>query len=132
MSNYSDESIVRMEKIKRMQALGVIAYANKYDKTHSISELTSQNDKTFRNIDEVSAKTNATISTAGRIVLFRSFGKIAFAHLQDATGQIQIMFSRENCAINTGKEVKTQLSEEMSAYKFAEKLIDLGDFIGVK
>ena len=130
--SYSDESIVRMEKIKRMQTLGVIPYANKYHKTHAIKALLEKNTETFRTIDEVSVSTNANISTAGRVVLFRSFGKIAFAHLQDATGQIQIMFSRENCVINTGTEAKKVLSEEMSAYKFVEKLIDLGDFIGVK
>jgi len=121
-----------MEKIKRMQALGIIPYANKYHKTHTIKQLLERNSETFRTIDEVSVSTNATISTAGRVVLFRSFGKIAFAHLQDATGQIQVMFSRENCTINTGTEVKSTLSEEVSAYKFAEKLVDLGDFIGVK
>jgi lysyl-tRNA synthetase class 2 len=121
-----------MEKIKRMQAIGVIPYANKYNKTHSIAVLNSENEKTFRTVEEVSKNATKEISTAGRIVLFRSFGKIAFAHLQDATSQIQIMFSRENCTINTGKELKTELSEEMSAYKFAEKLIDLGDFVGVR
>jgi hypothetical protein len=48
---------------------------------------------------------------------------------------MQILFSRENCSISIGGETKTELTGEIdpvSAYKFAEKLIDLGDFIGVK
>lgn len=42
------------------------------------------------------------------------------------------MFSRENCSIITADGIKTQLSEEVSAYKFMEKLVDMGDFIGVE
>ncbi len=68
-------------------------------------------------------------------MLHRSFGKICFASISDGTGRMQILFSRENCAINTGTEITKELSgevEPVSAYKFAEKLIDLGDFIGVE
>lgn len=43
------------------------------------------------------------------------------------------MFSRDNCSIKVGDDDKTELTntnnETMSAYKFAEKLIDLGDFL---
>jgi lysyl-tRNA synthetase class 2 len=76
------------------------------------------------------------VQTAGRVILYRSFGKISFGKLQDSTGEIQIMFSRENCTIDTGTGTQSTLGtgtpEEMSAYKFVEKLVDIGDFIGVK
>lgn len=68
-------------------------------------------------------------------MLHRSFGKICFASISDGTDRIQILFSRENCSIIVDGEKKTELmgeAEPISAYKFAEKLIDLGDFIGVK
>jgi lysyl-tRNA synthetase class II len=67
-------------------------------------------------------------------VLHRSFGKICFATIADGSDRIQILFSRENCSIITDGEKKTELTgetEPLTAYKFAEKLIDLGDFIGV-
>jgi lysyl-tRNA synthetase class 2 len=132
MSSYSDESLVRLEKINRMRALGIIPYANKYDKKDNIDTLMARAGETFRSVEEVTTSPQKIFSTAGRVMLFRSFGKIAFAHLQDATGVIQVMFSRDTLSINTGKELKERLSEEMTAFKFIEKLVDLGDFIGVK
>jgi lysyl-tRNA synthetase, class II len=89
-------------------------------------------------------------------MLHRSFGKICFASISDGTGRIQILFSRENCSIvvdgtrqttllpvilNGVKDLgasetldssQAQNDGSISAYKFAEKLIDLGDFIGVR
>jgi len=129
MSSYSDESLVRLEKINRMRTLGIIPYADKYNKIHNISDLLSKKDEIFRTVEEVVLGPIKTFSTAGRIILFRSFGKIAFAHLQDATGIIQVMFSRDMLSIDTGKEIKEKVSDEMSAYKFVEKFVDLGDFI---
>jgi lysyl-tRNA synthetase class 2 len=68
-------------------------------------------------------------------MLHRSFGKICFATINDWTGRIQILFSRENCSIVVDSEKRMELTSEtepVTAYKFAEKLIDLWDFIGVK
>ena len=114
---------------------------------------------TFRAIEEIIPAPTFDIALAGRVMLHRSFGKICFASISDGTGRIQILFSRENCSINIVGENKTELipchceewsnpgiwdsgsprstrndgnSESLSAYKFTEKLIDLGDFIGVK
>lgn len=68
-------------------------------------------------------------------MLHRSFGKICFATINDGTGKMQILFARENCSINVDGDIKNELlgeAEPLSAYKFAEKLIDLGDFIGAR
>lgn len=89
----------------------------------------------FRPIEEIIPGPVMDTETAGRIVLYRSFGKIAFAHLQDDSGRIQIMFSRENCKISVGGESRSQLGDEengISAFKFTEKLLDLGDFVGIR
>jgi lysyl-tRNA synthetase class II len=40
------------------------------------------------------------ISTAGRLMLYRSHGKLAFAKLMDSTAQIQLMFHRDQCKID--------------------------------
>lgn len=68
------------------------------------------------------------------MLLHRSFGKICFATISDGIDKIQVLFSRENCKIHTPDGAKSILkneNDEISAYKFAEKLIDMGDFIGV-
>jgi lysyl-tRNA synthetase class 2 len=53
---------------------------------------------------------------AGRIMLFREMGNIAFMHLKDESGRMQIVLN------------KKELGED---YKFWVKNLDLGDFIGV-
>ena len=53
---------------------------------------------------------------AGRIVLFRSFGKLAFGHLQDRSGRVQVAFTLDEL----GEEGMEQA-----------KSIALGDIVGV-
>lgn len=129
---YSEETQNRIEKIQRMKALWIIPYAAKFDKKDSISSLLEKGKDNFRDINEIILWANTWPQTAWRVVLYRSFWKISFAKLQDSTWEIQIMFSRDNCRINTWNEIKEQLPDEMSAFKFVEKLVDVGDFIWVK
>jgi len=131
MTNYSDEISIRTEKLSRIKTLGIIPYAAKFDKKDSIVSLIGRDQWDFRTIEMIIPAPIDNAQTAGRITLYRSFGKIAFARLQDVSGEIQIMFSRENCQIITSEGVKKDLSDEVSAYKFIEKLIDVGDFIGI-
>lgn len=141
--NYSTETLDRIKKLERIRTLGVNPFATKFDTTHQIgailwaykSKIEEGETSSFRSVEEVIPNPNGDIALAGRVMLHRSFGKICFATISDGTGRIQVLFSRENCSINLGSESKTELTgetEPVSAYKFAEKLIDLGDFIGVK
>jgi lysyl-tRNA synthetase class 2 len=66
---------------------------------------------------------------AGRLVLFRSMGKNAFANIQDSTGRIQVMFNRDLTEVS-GLEKKE--GAELTPIKFIEKKIDLGDIIGIE
>lgn len=132
MTQHADEVQTRIEKVERMKALGIIPYAASFDKKNPIDSLASFDTTLFREIETIIASPINNVKTAGRVTLFRSFGKISFAKIQDATGEIQVMFSRENCSIITPEGIKTQLSEEVSAYKFVEKLVDMGDFIGIE
>ncbi len=52
---------------------------------------------------------------AGRIMLMRNMGNIAFLHLQDESGRMQIVLN------------KKELEED---YKFWTKNLDIGDFLG--
>ncbi|MBP7061225.1 hypothetical protein KA037_01760 [Patescibacteria group bacterium] len=72
------------------------------------------------------------ISTAGRVMLTRTHGALTFVRLQDETGIIQIMLHKDNCAIHTQDQGIQKNIGDMSAYKFFEKYVDVGDFIGVK
>lgn len=60
---------------------------------------------------------NETAKVAGRIMLFRDMGNIAFLHIQDACGRIQVVLNKK---------------EFDGDYKFWVKNLDNGDFIGVE
>lgn len=159
-TNYSNETLERIKKLERIRALGVNPYATRFDISHQIQEIISRypsnidiekgETSQFRSVEEVILAPTGNISIAGRVVLHRSFGKICFATISDGTGKIQVLFSRDNCSISLtpnpspkgdGNQTDSVSSpslkekgsgDEVSAYKFAEKLIDLGDFVGIR
>jgi lysyl-tRNA synthetase, class II len=141
--NYSTETLDRIKKLERIKALWVNPFATKFDTTHQIGQILEKHKpkieegetSPFRVVEDVIPAPKDDFTLAGRVMLHRSFGKICFATISDGTGKIQVLFSRENCSIEVNGESKTELSweaEPLSAYKFAEKLIDLWDFIGVR
>ncbi len=101
----------RIRKLKEIVSLGINPYPYRYDPTHTSDEILGK--YTTLKPEE---KTSDKVRIAGRVMSLRSMGKIAFAHLQDERGRIQI-FLRED-------ELKNQ-------YKLFE-LLDLGDLIGVE
>ena len=132
MNQQLSERDVRIQKVEKMKNMGIIPFAQKYDKTHTIENIIQQYEKAeLRDIETIIPNPEIQVSTAGRITLYRSHGKLAFARMLDATEQIQLMFHRDNCVIMINGEKKSEL-ESLSAYKFMEKMVDVGDFIGVK
>lgn len=69
------------------------------------------------------------------MIAFRTHGKLSFAKISDSSGEIQLAFVRDHCKLFTGKELVEEITiadEQLSAYKFVEKYLDVADFIGVK
>lgn len=63
------------------------------------------------------------VSIAGRIMSRRIMGKASFMELQDADGRIQVYVSRDEICPGEDKEMYNTVFK---------KLLDIGDFIGVK
>jgi len=104
----------RVAKACQLLDGNVPLYPNDFVKTHGIGE-TAQ---AFEPLDEEAlAGLEGAVRLAGRIVALRSFGKVAFFHLQDATGRLQCYASRED------------MGEEAYA---AFKKFDIGDIVGVE
>ena len=99
------------EKLEEIRQLGVDPYAYKYSPTHTTQEIREQFAEVGDQPDEA-----ILVRVAGRIMTKRDHGKSGFAHLQDATGRLQI-YVRQNAV---GEE----------AYQVYRKL-DVGDIIGV-
>ncbi len=92
----------RLDKLKKIEELGVSAYPPKYEKKNSIGQSRNSVGKQVR--------------TAGRLISMRQHGKATFADLTDETGKIQLLFRIDTL----GKE----------KYEFLN-LLDIGDFLGV-
>ena len=114
MSTEAVQTEQRKANLEAITRLGFAAYPNKFDTTHSVSEL----------VDGYSAKTKEELEanrvdtvTAGRIVSVRSFGKASFFVLSDGRSRLQIYVRQDALS-----ERDYQLS----------KLLDLGDQIGVR
>ena len=131
------EREVRIAKIKKIETMGIIPYAQSFDKKDLISDIIKNHEnKEHRDINDIIPNPEIQIKTAGRLMLYRSHGKLAFAKLLDSTEQIQLMFHKENCKIITNNwsidKLDNNTEEGMSAYKFMEKMVDVGDFIGIQ
>lgn len=110
--NYSTETLDRIRKLERIKTLGVNPYATKFDITHQIGQVLANHPakieegqaSSFRAVEDIIPAPVSEVALAGRVMLHRSFGKICFATINDGTGRIQILFSRENCSINVDGE----------------------------
>jgi lysyl-tRNA synthetase class 2 len=69
-------------------------------------------------VDAPAKPDDETVHLAGRVVLWRRFGSLAFGHLQDRSGKVQVSLS------------KRELDPEQ--FKEWAKGVSLGDFIGVR
>lgn len=105
----------RLKKIEELKKQKVNPYSHKFD-FESERVPTDSILKNFTNLknEEISNK-EAVI--AGRVMFLRSFGKLAFAKIQDIKGNLQIVLQSEK----TPQKIFDILS-----------LIDIGDIVGVK
>lgn len=134
MNQKVSERDVRIAKVQQLRELWINPYAAQYDKIHTIQQVIdfADTNKELRDSEVLVPSPYIQISTAGRVMLTRTHGALTFVRLQDETGIIQIMLHKDNCAIHTQDQGIQKNIGDMSAYKFFEKYVDVGDFIGVK
>ena len=118
----------RTRKLQEIRALGVDPYPPRYVHTQKAAQiLLDAEGKELGHSDDAAAGNTPHLFISGRLVLFRAMGKNAFAHIQDETGRIQVMFNRDQTHVHS-----LHPTEELSHIKFIEKKLDLGDIIGVE
>jgi lysyl-tRNA synthetase, class II len=103
----NDIGQLRERKLAELTDLGLPVAPNRYGSTRHAEEL--------RNQYEVLE--GHRVRVAGRLIRVRVMGKASFAHIQDATGQLQLYFKLDD------------LGETKYEYF---KLLDLGDIIGAE
>jgi lysyl-tRNA synthetase class 2 len=123
----NDEYQVREEKLLELKRLGIDPYPNQFVPTHQSKKIQEKyQDATSGTSEEAQAGTTESVVLAGRLILFRSMGKNIFAHIQDSTGKIQVMFNRDATLL------EGYTGQEPTPFKVIEKKFDLGDIIGVE
>jgi lysyl-tRNA synthetase class 2 len=103
---------IRLEKIERMRARGVEPYPTRAHPTHT-AQAAIRAFESWESSGSMGDPIKATL--AGRLRALRTMGKIAFGHIEDASGRIQLFF-RVN---ELGEEAITHLREDY----------DLGDYL---
>lgn len=123
----------RLRKLAELRELGVEPYPNSFNPTHGAAELEQRfaNQPVGDSEAAAAGKTEAA-TVAGRLVLFRAMGKNAFAHIQDETGRLQIMFNRDGTHFTDADPSATDEAGATSALKLIEKKVDLGDILGIE
>lgn len=102
---------VRIDKIARLQALGIDPWGSRFDDRAPIGDIVA------RAPEEPGTTTDEVVRTAGRILSLRDKGKVVFIDLQDQTGRIQLFIG------------KKQVGEE--GWSIVE-LLDLWDLVGAE
>jgi lysyl-tRNA synthetase class 2 len=106
----------RQAKLDAIREMGFDPYGRRYENVEPIPSILERYEQHAAADADAEEPAPMPARTAGRIVLLRDMGKMIFAHLRDATGQMQIALR------------KNAMSEELWALA---KLLDLGDVIGV-
>lgn len=108
-----EQVAVRRKKLAELTRLGCAAYPNDFRPRDVAADLLARWNETPA-ADLEATPVSAVL--AGRLMAIRDFGKAAFAHLQDATGRLQIYVQR------------AEIGDEQWA-RFRQ--LDLGDIVGV-
>ncbi|MCX7944998.1 MAG: lysine--tRNA ligase [Deltaproteobacteria bacterium] len=115
MREFNEQERIRIEKLKEISKTERI-YPNDVKVRNTILEIRNAFDN--KNREELEANLGKEIfSIAGRIMGWRSFGKVHFLDLKDMTGKIQLFVSRGN----------TGLSDEK--FEKFKRHLDIGDII---
>ena len=114
MREFTDQELVRREKVQKIRDMGIDPFGSKFARTAYNEEIKEKykdipHDE-FENIDD-------EYTVAGRIMFIRKMGKASFFSIQDKTGKMQIYISIND----VGEEVYTLF-----------KSADLGDIVGVR
>ncbi len=96
---------VRRGKLKKLGEAGVPLYPAHTNRDHEIREV----------LEKFDALAGKNLTLAGRVRSIRVMGKLAFAHIDDGTGKLQLLVREEN----VGTE----------AFKLLVETLDAGDFV---
>jgi lysyl-tRNA synthetase class 2 len=108
----SEQELQRRESLHKLRELGIDPYPAAL---YPVDAFAAEIKEKFED--------GKTVCLAGRMLSQRIMGKASFAEIQDASGRIQVYFNRDEICPGEDKIMYNEVFK---------KLLDLGDFIGVK
>ena len=143
----SEQEIIRRNNLQQMRELGINPYPAAEYPTNAFSTEIKENfvdlpivgkDEEGNDVREAATPENSrNVCIAGRIMSKRIMGKAAFAELQDSKGRIQVYVTRDALdgqqTTDNGQQNGQCSMVNVQYYNTVfKKLLDLGDFIGIK
>ena len=119
----SEQEIGRRESLQELRQMGINPYPAAEYPTNAFSTAIRQKVESGEwNIDG-DTPDRPEVCIAGRMMSRRVMGKASFAEIQDSKGRIQVYISRDDLCPGEDKDLYN---------KVFKRLLDIGDFIGVK
>jgi len=104
----------RLKKLEGLKKVGIEPFGYRFERTHRIKDIIDK----FSTIKTGEKLENKKVKIAGRIRAIRIHGKAGFADIEDMSGRIQTYIKIDS----VGKKM----------YNIFEKLLDVGDFLGIE
>jgi lysyl-tRNA synthetase class 2 len=98
----------RLQKLERLRSKGIDPFPRRAKRTHTAAEAVAA-------LQAAGPEDRPAVTVGGRLRSFRAMGKIAFAHIEDESGRVQLFLRND------------QLGD--SAIKTLVQDLDLGDFV---
>jgi len=100
---------VRLQKLAKLQELGVVPYAYSWQRSHTTAQALEQ-------FEELS-QSGKEVRVAGRLMSRREHGKTQFGHIQDDAGRLQLYLRKDTLG-------------ELAFGRL--ELLDIGDLVGAR
>ncbi|MBL7796636.1 MAG: lysine--tRNA ligase [Saprospiraceae bacterium] len=120
----TEQEILRREALQKLRELGIDPYpAEMFDVTAFAADILENYQEEVLEDGSKNRLNYQEVALAGRVMASREAGKALFMNLQDSSGRIQLYLRRDDFA----------QGEDFTFFDTAiKKLLDLGDYIGVR
>ena len=120
----TEQELLRRESLAKLREMGIEPYpAEMYEVTAFANDIVENYQETVAEDGTKNRLNYQQVSLAGRVMASREAGKALFMNLQDSSGRIQLYLRRDDFL---------QGEEAPMFDTVIKKLLDLGDYIGVK
>jgi len=122
----TEQEILRRESLQKLRELGIEPYpAEMFDVTASAADIVANYQEEVLEDGTKNRLNYKEVALAGRIMASREAGKAMFMNLQDSSGRIQLYLRRDDF-------LNAETGEATMFDSVIKKLLDLGDYVGIK